>query len=104
MALDDVTTENGAMDMFSFTALPESRGNNLGKIQGEEVGADFFIKVGFLLGPFAQIDPASLPPLSTARKMTLRRGQAEFHDAFILHHRPVCKLHITFSQTNKDNF
>ena len=46
MALDDVTEENGAMDMFSFTALPESRGNNLGKIQGEEVGADFFIKVG----------------------------------------------------------
>ena len=42
MALDDATEENGAMDMFSFTALPESRGNNLGKT-GD---ADFFIKVG----------------------------------------------------------
>ena len=44
----------------------QSRGGNLGKVEGEEVGADFFIKV----------DPTSLPPTSDARKMTLKRGQA----------------------------
>jgi len=76
LALDDVTIENGAMDMFPFSTLPQSRGQNMGKVEGEEVGADFFIKV----------DPASLPPTSDARKMTLKRGQAEFHDAYILHH------------------
>jgi len=77
LALDDVTAENGAMDMFPFSALPKSRGQNLGRVvEGEEVGADFFIKV----------DPASLPPISASKKMTLKRGQAEFHDAYILHH------------------
>merc|ERR1719381_270123 len=64
------------MDMFSFSTMPQSRGQNLGKVEGEEFGADFFIKV----------DPTLLPPKSDAQKMTLKRGQAEFHDAFILHH------------------
>jgi len=79
IALDDVTEENGAMDMFTFSAVPKSRGQNLPKIQlQEEVSTEFFIKM----------DPAALEALPTEKafKMTLKRGQAEFHDAFILHH------------------
>jgi len=79
IALDDVTEENGAMDMFTFSAVPESRGQDLPKIQlAEEVSTEFFIKM----------DPAALAslPLEKATKMELKRGQAEFHDAFILHH------------------
>merc|ERR1712181_12159 len=46
IALDDVTEENGAMDMFTFSAVPESRGQDLPKIQlAEEVSTEFFIKV-----------------------------------------------------------
>ena len=77
VALDDVTEENGAMDMFKFSDLPQSRGRNIGVEKVEETGADFFIKV----------NPDSLP-LERAIKMELKRGQAEFHDAFILHHSP----------------
>merc|ERR1719260_713672 len=77
LALDDVTESNGAMDMFTFSALPSSRGTNLGVAKGEEVGADFFIKV----------DVEGLP-MEKMKKMTLKRGQAEFHDAYILHHSP----------------
>jgi len=79
LALDDVTEENGAMDMFTFSAVPESRGQDLPKIQlAEEVSTEFFIKM----------DPAALAALPTEKafKMELKRGQAEFHDAFILHH------------------
>jgi len=79
IALDDVTEENGAMDMFTFSAVPESRGQNLPKIQlQEEVSTEFFIKM----------DPDALAALPTEKafKMTLKRGQAEFHNAFILHH------------------
>jgi len=79
LALDDVTEENGAMDMFTFSAVPESRGQDLPKIQlAEEVSTEFFIKM----------DPAALDALPTEKafKMELKRGQAEFHDAFILHH------------------
>ena len=65
------------MDMFTFSKLPRSRGNNLGVAKGEEVGADFFIKV----------DTDGLP-MEKVKKMTLKRGQAEFHDAYILHHSP----------------
>merc|ERR1712117_463969 len=44
LALDDVTAENGAMDMFTFNAVPESRGQNLPKLQlAEEVSTEFFI-------------------------------------------------------------
>jgi len=75
LAIDDVTIENGAMDMFSFSDLPASRDKNLGVLKGEEVGADFFIKV----------DTDDLP-MEKMKTMTLKRGQAEFHDAFILHH------------------
>merc|ERR1739845_102610 len=77
--LDDVTTENGAMDMFTFNAVPESRGQNLPKLQlAEEVSTEFFIKM----------DPKALEALPEEKttKMELKRGQAEFHDAFILHH------------------
>jgi len=79
IALDDVTVENGAMDMFTFSAVPESRGKNLPKIQlAEEVSTEFFIKM----------DPAALASLPTEKavKMELKRGQAEFHSAFTLHH------------------
>jgi len=79
LALDDVTAENGAMDMFTFSAVPESRGQDLPKIQlAEEVSTEFFIKM----------DPAAQAALPTEKafKMELKRGQAEFHDAFILHH------------------
>ena len=65
------------MDMFTFPDLPSSRGKNLGVAQGEEVGADFFIKVG-----------TDDLPMEKMKKMTLNRGQAEFHDAYILHHSP----------------
>ena len=75
LAIDDVTKDNGAMDMFSFSDLPASRDKNLGVSKGEEVGADFFIKV----------DTDGLP-MEKMKTMTLKRGQAEFHDAFILHH------------------
>ena len=77
LALDDVTESNGAMDMFSFSDLPISRGQNLGVSKGDEVGADFFIQVA-----------TENLPMEKAKKMTLRRGQAEFHDAYILHHSP----------------
>ena len=63
--------------MFSFSDLPISRGRNLGVSKGEEVGADFFI----------QVDTEDLP-MEKVKKMTLKRGQAEFHDAYILHHSP----------------
>merc|ERR1712130_540012 len=44
LALDDVTEENGAMDMFTFSAVPESRGQSLPKIHlQEEVSTEFFI-------------------------------------------------------------
>jgi len=79
LALDDVNAENGAMDMFTFNAVPESRGQNLPKLQlAEEVSTEFFIKM----------DPKALEalPEEKATKMELKRGQAEFHDAFILHH------------------
>ena len=77
LALDDVTEENGAMDMFTFTDLPQTRASNLGVTKQDETGADFFIK----------IDQKHLDqlPVDKIKKMTLRRGQAEFHDAFILH-------------------
>ena len=65
------------MDMFTFSDLPISRGKNLGVAQGEEVGADFFIKV--------ETDDL---PMEKMKKMTLKQGQAEFHDAYILHHSP----------------
>ena len=61
--------------MFTFSAVPNSRGKNLGEIKGEEVWAEFFIEV----------DTAALP-MEKIKKMTLKRGQAEFHDAYILHH------------------
>lgn len=77
LALDDVSEENGAMDMFKFSDMPQSRARNIGVEKVEETGADFFIK----------IKPESLP-LERAIKMELRRGQAEFHDAFVLHHSP----------------
>ena len=76
LALDDVDEENGAMDMFKFSDLPQSRAR-IGVEKVEETGADFFIKV----------DPNILP-LEKAIKMKLMKGQAEFHDAFILHHSP----------------
>jgi len=68
LALDDVTEENGAMDMFTFSAVPESRGQDLPKIQlAEEVSTEFFIKM----------DPAALAALPTEKafKMELKRGQ-----------------------------
>ena len=93
--------------MFSFSALPASRlgavwgllellvrtfarlhsaaqrvighvvfrGHNLGTTNNGNEEKDFFISV----------DPADLP-LERATKMLLQPGQAEFHDAFILHH------------------
>ena len=63
--------------MFSFSDLPISRGRNLGVSKGEEVEADFFI----------QVDTEDLP-MEKVKKMTLKIGQAEFHDAYILHHSP----------------
>ena len=78
LALDDVDEENGAMDMFKFSDLPQSRARNIVQVEKtEETGADFFIKV----------NPETLP-LEKAIKMKLSKGQAEFHDAFILHHSP----------------
>ena len=77
VALDDVTEDNGAMDMFKFSDLPQSRGSNIGVEKVEETGADFFIKVN-----------PDILPLERAVKMELKRGQAEFHDAYVLHHSP----------------
>ena len=42
-----------------------------------ETGADFFIKINE--------DDLSQLPHEKVVKMTLARGQAEFHDAYILH-------------------
>merc|ERR1711971_1497891 len=78
------------MDMFTFSAVPESRGQDLPKIQlAEEVSTEFFIKM----------DPAALAslPLEKATKMELKRGQAEFHDA------SSCTTAIPINQrTNED--
>jgi len=76
MALDDITKENGAMDMYPFSVLPETKGKNLKTTHGEEIGTNFNI----------QLDPSSLPPVSLSQKMTMKRGEAQFHDAYILHH------------------
>ena len=77
MALDDITEENGAMEMFTFKYLPQTRDRNLGVKKVEETGADFFIKI--------EEDVLNNLPMENVVKMTLRRGQSEFHDAHILH-------------------
>jgi len=77
LALDDITEENGAMEMFTFKYLPQTRDRNLGVKKVEETGADFFIKI--------EEDVLNNLPMENVVKMTLRRGQSEFHDAHILH-------------------
>jgi len=88
IALDDVTEENGAMDMFTFSAVPESRGQDLPKIQlAEEVSTEFFIKM----------DPAALAALPTekALKMELKRGQVPSAKAkvYIARIQAYAKIH-----------
>ena len=77
LALDDVTEENGAMEMFRFSDVPQTRNRNLNVTMVEETGADFFIKINQ--------DVLDSLPSDKSVKMTLSRGQAEFHDAYILH-------------------
>ena len=77
LALDDVTEENGAMEMFRFSDVPQTRNQNLNVTMVEETGADFFIKI--------DQDVLDSLPSEKSVKMTLSRGQAEFHDAYILH-------------------
>lgn len=77
LALDDVTEENGAMEMFRFSDVPQTRKQNLNVTMVEETGADFFIKINQ--------DVLDNLPSDKKVKMTLSRGQAEFHDAYILH-------------------
>ena len=77
LALDDVTEENGAMEMFRFSDVPQTRNQNLNVTMVEETGADFFIKINQ--------DVLDNLPSDKKVKMTLSRGQAEFHDAYILH-------------------
>ena len=77
LALDDVTEDNGGMEMFTFSDVPETRNNNLNVTMVVETGADFFIKINK--------DILDNLPSDKRVKMTLSRGQAEFHEAFILH-------------------
>ena len=93
LALDDVTETNGAMEMFKFSDAPQTRHTNLNVTRcvtrhacsfsrvmycrEAETGADFFIKINE--------DDLSQLPHEKVVKMTLARGQAEFHDAYILH-------------------
>ena len=63
--------------MFTFKYLPQTRDRNLGVKKVEETGADFFIKI--------EEDVLNNLPMENVVKMTLRRGQSEFHDAHILH-------------------
>ena len=97
LALDDVTETNGAMEMFKFSDAPQTRQTNLNVTRcvmcnvsrvtrhvsrvmycrEAETGADFFIKINE--------DDLSQLPHEKVVKMTLARGQAEFHDAYILH-------------------
>ena len=65
------------MEMFRFSDVPQTRKQNLNVTMVEETGADFFIKI--------DQDVLDSLPSEKSVKMTLSRGQAEFHDAYILH-------------------
>ena len=65
LALDDVTEENGAMEMFRFSDVPQTRNQNLNVTMVEETGADFFIKI--------DQDVLDSIPSEKSVKMTLRK-------------------------------
>ena len=78
LAIDDVTLDNGGMNMVNFTGLPKVRQNNLPVVQDQEdTGSNFF-----------QYIPNELIPEESIVQHSLLRGQSSFHDAFIPHSSP----------------
>ena len=78
LALDDVTIENGGMEMVNFTGMPKVRNWNLPVVQDQEdQGTNFFQHI-----------PNNLIPKETIIHHSLKKGQASFHDAYIPHSSP----------------
>jgi ectoine hydroxylase-related dioxygenase (phytanoyl-CoA dioxygenase family) len=78
LALDDVTDENGPMDVLPFSACPASRGRNVDELlirtnSSDDSGFDNFN---------ITLDGSKL---SGARRVLIKRGEAEFHSAWTIH-------------------
>ena len=75
VALDDVTERNGPMDVLPYAAQPESRGRSVDELVVDAGGStDGFDNFNL------SVDAAKLN-VSGARKVLLRRGDAEAHSA-----------------------
>ena len=80
LALDDVTDENGPMDVLPFSACPASRGRNVDEMltrtnDSDDSGFDNFN---------ITLDSSKLDS-SGARRVLIKRGEAEFHSAWTIH-------------------
>lgn len=78
MALDDVTPENGAMEVLPYSAQPESKGRNVTEFLLDSGGATEFSNFNLSL------DPTQLN-LAGRRTVCVKRGEAEWHSAWTCH-------------------
>ncbi|CAK9079943.1 unnamed protein product [Durusdinium trenchii] len=79
LALDEVTRENGAMEVLPFSAQPESRRN---------LPQEFILDSGGSTKAFdnfnLSLDSSKLN-VAQKRPVLLQRGEAEFHSAYTIH-------------------
>ncbi|CAE7732607.1 unnamed protein product, partial [Symbiodinium pilosum] len=80
LAVDDVTAENGAMEVLPFTAQPESCGKNVPREFIKDAGGSTTGFDNFNLS----LDEGRLNA-HRKRTVAIRRGEAEFHSAFTIH-------------------
>lgn len=79
LALDDVTEDNGPMEVLPFSAQPESRGRSVDELV-VDAGGDTSGYDNFNLS----LDASKLN-LRGSRKVLLTRGEAEAHSAWTIH-------------------
>lgn len=81
LALDDITPQNGPMDVLPFSAQPETR--------NDFVPRDFVLDSGGSTEDFSNfnlsLNKDKLTGAEQARRVLLKKGEAEFHSAWTVH-------------------